>query len=505
MAGRGEDLPSELLRFFDVRLVERVDAEDRTGERRRDLPADALAGEVDRVVDLDADHRLARGGELVEELRNPAARQADPDEGPIRAVLARRATGLEIDRHDARAVLAGRLGEELLQPRTEALDRLVGEERELVASRPRERPDRETQMEPGVVGRGGLPALAEHRRRGGEQGVEVDADERRRDEPDVGQRRVAAADLRRVQEDLAELIVVGDRFAAPARIGDGGEEVARALVRAGTLESGVHARPGVGHEGERLGRRAGLAGHDPEGLERVEVVDGRRDRRRIRGVEDPQVEVAVGGAEDPVEDVGREARPAHAHDHRSREAIDPDGLAEALERRELAGEVLRRVEPAEPVGDRRLDLRVVGPEARVALEEPLRPAVRAGVLDHRVEPGLVLRRKSDREGRAHQPVPPRRSSRSMARTLSSRRRCLGSPLNTAPRKAREHSTAGSMPMTREPRVRTFMSSCSTPWWAEYVSWQTAARTPRILFAATEAPTPDPQIRMPRSAAPSRTV
>ena len=49
------------------------------------------------------------------------------------------------------------------------------------------------------------------------------------------------------------------------------------------------------------------------------------------------------------------------------------------------------------------------------------------------------------------------------------------------------------PITREPRVRTFMSSCSTPWWAEYVSWQTAARTPRILFAATDAPTPEPQI------------
>ena len=41
-----------------------------------------------------------------------------------------------------------------------------------------------------------------------------------------------------------------------------------------------------------------------------------------------------------------------------------------------------------------------------------------------------------------------------------------------------------------------MSSCSTPWWAEYVSWQTAARMPRILLAATLAPTPEPQMRMP---------
>ena len=30
----------------------------------------------------------------------------------------------------------------------------------------------------------------------------------------------------------------------------------------------------------------------------------------------------------------------------------------------------------------------------------------------------------------------------------------------------------------------------------YVSWQTAVRMPRILFAATDAPTPDPQMRIP---------
>ena len=47
-----------------------------------------------------------------------------------------------------------------------------------------------------------------------------------------------------------------------------------------------------------------------------------------------------------------------------------------------------------------------------------------------------------------------------------------------------------------------MSSCSTPWWAEYVSWQTAERMPRILLAATLAPTPEPQIRIPRSASPA---
>ena len=42
-------------------------------------------------------------------------------------------------------------------------------------------------------------------------------------------------------------------------------------------------------------------------------------------------------------------------------------------------------------------------------------------------------------------------------------------------------------MTREPSVSTFMSSCSTPWWAEYVSWQTAERTPAHLVGRDARP------------------
>ena len=61
----------------------------------------------------------------------------------------------------------------------------------------------------------------------------------------------------------------------------------------------------------------------------------------------------------------------------------------------------------------------------------------------------------------------------------------------------------SHPTISEPRHRTFMSSCSTPWWAEYASWQIAARMPRILHAATEAPTPEPQTKTARSASPWR--
>ena len=57
-------------------------------------------------------------------------------------------------------------------------------------------------------------------------------------------------------------------------------------------------------------------------------------------------------------------------------------------------------------------------------------------------------------------------------------------------------------MIRAPSTITFMSSCSTPWCAEYVSWHMPARMPGILLAATHTPTPEPQIRMPRGASPA---
>ena len=58
---------------------------------------------------------------------------------------------------------------------------------------------------------------------------------------------------------------------------------------------------------------------------------------------------------------------------------------------------------------------------------------------------------------------------SISFTLSSLRTCRSSPLKQAERKAETSSLASSVPMTRAPRQSTFMSSCSTPCRAEYVS------------------------------------
>src|SRR4029079_2834227 len=59
LADRLEDVARQLLGLLDVGLVERVDAQDRARDRGRDLPADELGAEVDRVGQLDPDDRMA--------------------------------------------------------------------------------------------------------------------------------------------------------------------------------------------------------------------------------------------------------------------------------------------------------------------------------------------------------------------------------------------------------------------------------------------------------------
>ena len=96
---------------------------------------------------------------------------------------------------------------------------------------------------PGLTRRIRLAAGAQHGRGRGEQRVEVDPDERRRDEADVGQGRVAAADVGRVDEHLAEVVAVGDGLGAAARVGDRREVGAGPLVAmVGDCSSAASAR-----------------------------------------------------------------------------------------------------------------------------------------------------------------------------------------------------------------------------------------------------------------------
>ena len=63
-----------------------------------------------------------------------------------------------------------------------------------------------------------------------DQGVEVDPDEGRRHQADVRQRAVAPAHVGVIEEDLPELVVVGDRLGALARVGDRDERGTRSVV-----------------------------------------------------------------------------------------------------------------------------------------------------------------------------------------------------------------------------------------------------------------------------------
>src|SRR5258708_2072396 len=78
-----------------------------------------------------------------------------------------------------------------------------------------------------------------------------------------------------------------------------------------------------------------------------------------------------------------------------------------------------------------------------------------------------------------------------------RRSCLP-PWTCASRNASTTDFASSIPMTRSPSVSRFRPTCSTPSRADHSLSTTAARTPGILFAATEGPMPEPQQKMPFS-------
>jgi hypothetical protein len=68
---------------------------------------------------------------------------------------------------------------------------------------------------------------------------------------------------------------------------------------------------------------------------RIEIVQDRRDRGGIGRVEDPQVEIALAGAERPVEHVRGEAAAAHTGDTAVVKARIDDAITESFQRRDV--------------------------------------------------------------------------------------------------------------------------------------------------------------------------
>ena len=216
-----------------------------------------------------------------------------------------------------RPVLAGALGDELLDPQAEA--RRPGRRRRTSACRGRRaraRRSRARATGPGLVSRrvevragllGGRGAL--------EQRVDRRADQRRGHEPEQRQRRVAPADVRVVLEASR-----GSR----ARAASSSSELPGSVIAMNWLPSGDQ-RVEVLEERQRLDRAARLGRDDEQRVLEVDLAPA------PRGSPPGSVEsstcrssASVGRAERPPEHLGREARAAHPEQH---------GVGEARRRR----------------------------------------------------------------------------------------------------------------------------------------------------------------------------
>ena len=127
-----------------------------------------LGAEVDRVGEVDPDDRVAGGLEGVGERVASAVRPSRPGRGgrTTRSVpyVGDGAERLEVDRHDPDAVLAGALGDELLDPRPEAARSRRRSGRSACRARPASVPMARPSETPGLRRRVRLAAGAEHRR-----------------------------------------------------------------------------------------------------------------------------------------------------------------------------------------------------------------------------------------------------------------------------------------------------------------------------------------------------
>src|SRR6266540_4236505 len=197
IVARGEHLARLVLGGLHVGLIEGIDLQDRAHDRDRELPAEELSADRVGIGDLDVG-RLS-----------------------IVALWA-----LAGRRHESLALLARRLRHELLRPETEASLRLS--DAHLFAPLPPAVPQLQAELEPRVrLAAAGL----RHAHGIGQQSLDVDVHQRRRDYTEGRKRGVAPADRRLAGEDthaarVCHLLELG------ARIGDGCELLALDAERA---------------------------------------------------------------------------------------------------------------------------------------------------------------------------------------------------------------------------------------------------------------------------------
>src|SRR5581483_1177196 len=292
-------------------------AEVRAGHGDRELPAEKLTAERVRVGErrqrllaVVAVRRLPRGGD------------------------------------ETLAVLARRLGDELLRPQPEVAVGLG--DADLVAAVLPAGAEAPSEL----VARVAVAAPAELRHAVGvrQQAGDVDTHQRSGHDAERRERRVAAADRGLAREHMPEAALCSEPLELGARVGDRDELRAPA---AAPLPEVIRVRPG-------LERRAGLRGGDEDRPPELDPLFERADRARMRRVED----VEALDAERPAKHLRGETRPAHAEQDDRVDVLVGERVGEALELTDPLCHEARLVEPTEP-------LRLVPsrPDGRIALPD----------------------------------------------------------------------------------------------------------------------------------------
>ncbi len=200
-----EQRARRFLGLRDVRLVERIDVHQHAGGGRGDLPAQELGADVGDVRHLQVHHRDAVAAQRLARARRPAPPgRARPQ--PRRGRSPTRAVAGFARRSARRPCPACRCSRRRAVPPTGRSEASRSGSSSVILSRPAAAPAAMNAPSAGP----GCPLRARCGRRApcsracGEQRVDVGPDQRRRHHAEERQHRVAAADVGRVHEDVAE-------------------------------------------------------------------------------------------------------------------------------------------------------------------------------------------------------------------------------------------------------------------------------------------------------------
>ena len=185
------------------------------------------------------------------------------------------------------AVLPRALGDELFDPESQRMQRRRQHDRQLVAAVARTRAEEGAELQSRIL-TVLLTAAFGHCRAPREEVADRRADERARQEAEQRQRREAAADVGRIQEDVPVSSFLRERLQRGRGIRDRDEMAAGRCA-----EALGHPRPEQPLHRGRFDRGPALAGDDEPRALWFEPIDCRRDRRLVGRVHHDQLGVTV--------------------------------------------------------------------------------------------------------------------------------------------------------------------------------------------------------------------